>query len=323
MATTISLPAPILSQLNDAMLVKYANFISVSILVYDVLITMPDEIRLIWPWEWRVGKVLYLITRYSAFIDNIIFQVFWFNKHMSAESCRTLFSTGSWFLFFGIVIAQWIICMRTYALWGQKRSILVLLIVLCLATEITSIILMHKFLHDMIWTISPFPTVTRCFVVIPSNKLYIDYGLIMIVELTIISLTVWKGFSQWKMRGNSTLLTTLYRDGALFFAFLFAISMGNFLLYMITPRAMLEFLLPEPQRTLHSVLTARIILHLRGAAVTTSGGNTKVLSSLHAYRPSTNKGLSSEDTYDSELTVMSRSVGSMHTGQTTLVRVPV
>jgi len=316
----ISLPEAILTQLKDATLVKYSNFVSTTILVYDVLITMPDEIRLIWPWEWRIGKVLYLVTRYSAFIDNIIFQVFWFKNGMSARTCKVMFDTGSWFLFCGIVIAQWIICMRTYALWGQKKIILALLITLCLATEISSIILMHRFLDDMIWTISPFPTISKCFVVIPDNKLYIDYGLIMVVELTIVSLTVWKGIQQWRVRGTSTLLSTLYRDGALFFASLFAISMANFLLYVTTPSelAMLEFLLPEIQRTLHSVLTARIILHLRDAVVSTSGGDTRVLSSLHAYRPPGNKSLTSEDTFDSELSELSRSV---HTGQTTLVQV--
>lgn len=33
------------------------------------------QAKLIWPWKWGLGKVLYLLTRYLAFIDITIFLI--------------------------------------------------------------------------------------------------------------------------------------------------------------------------------------------------------------------------------------------------------
>jgi len=293
----IQLPETILSQLRDTVVVKYVAFLSVVIMIHDYFLTLPDEVRLIWPWEWRAGKVLYLATRYFAIVDEIGFLLFWFNSDFTADQCRMVFTTACWSLFVGIVIAQWIICMRTYALWGQSKLVLGVLLTLCLATETTSIVLMNGFINGLNWSISPFPTISRCYVITTANKLYVDFAMIMVVEFAVLVLTFWKGVSQWKMRKNSPLIAVLYRDGVVFFFCLFAISISNFLLAILSS-PIYEFLLPEVQRILHSVLTSRIILHLREVSVCEIGTVNGVKSSLHFCVPARN-GVESEA--DSEM----------------------
>ncbi|KLO07260.1 hypothetical protein SCHPADRAFT_909649 [Schizopora paradoxa] len=266
MASQITLPSSILAQLNGAIAVKYMNFVSYSLLVYDTILTMPDEMRLIWPWEWRIGKVLYLLTRYLIYIEGTAYSVFWFDKDLDVTNCKRLFDLGSWLGVVGVMIAHWIICMRTVALWEKSKVVMALLLFMCIGTEVPSLILMHEFLRNLVWARSPFPTIAPCTVSLNSSRLFIDYVMVMSIELCVISLTIWKGVSHWKVRG-SHLLKVLYRDGIVFFIGLFIMSCANAVMYISSNKQLRGVSLSELQRVLHAVLTSRIILHLRQASV--------------------------------------------------------
>ena len=51
--------------------------------VYDYLSTLPREVSLIWPAQWSVMKVLFLVTRYLPFIDLVV-------RISCTEICRSL-----------------------------------------------------------------------------------------------------------------------------------------------------------------------------------------------------------------------------------------
>ncbi|KLO19408.1 hypothetical protein SCHPADRAFT_935463 [Schizopora paradoxa] len=269
-----SLPPGTVHQLNIAVIVKSFHVASATILVYDYLLTFRDEAKLIWPWKWGLGKVLFFLTRYLAFVDITIFLVYWFDQSLNFTACRPLITAGSWFLWAGITIAQYIISLRTYALFGRSKYIGFALIALNMGVEIATIILLNSYLQKLVYIPTPFPTVITCFTEAPRSKLYLDYALIMIIEMCIIGLTLWRGISEWRSV-NSPLIGTLYRDGVTFFLCLFAISFTNFILYVVTQSLLLELLLPEFQRVMHSVLTARIVLHLRAAAAESDAANSK------------------------------------------------
>jgi len=112
---------------------------------------------------------------------------------------------------------------------------------------------------------SPFPTIAPCLQGGGKSILYIDYALVLGVEFVILLLTIWIGVKQWREEVNP-LTTVLYRDAITFSSILFASSIANVSVLAGTPSIALHLLLLEPQRVLHSVLTSRIILHLRIAS---------------------------------------------------------
>lgn len=95
--------------------------------------------------------------------------------------------------------------------------------------------------------------------------MYIDYALVLGIEFVVIILTIWIGVKQWRKEFNP-LTTVLYRDAMTFSSILFLTSVANVALLAGTSSIALHLLLLEPQRVLHSVLTSRIILHLRMAS---------------------------------------------------------
>ncbi|KAG8742328.1 hypothetical protein FRC12_015394 [Ceratobasidium sp. 428] len=45
---------------------RYLSAAGYVLLLYDYLLTLPDEVRLIWPTSWSLVKVLFLINRYTV-----------------------------------------------------------------------------------------------------------------------------------------------------------------------------------------------------------------------------------------------------------------
>ena len=43
-----------------------------SIQVYDYVLTIESEVKLVWYAQWNLTKLLFLVSRYSAFVDAIL-----------------------------------------------------------------------------------------------------------------------------------------------------------------------------------------------------------------------------------------------------------
>ncbi|KLO06538.1 hypothetical protein SCHPADRAFT_946010 [Schizopora paradoxa] len=62
--------------LTQEAFVKYTAVAMITLLAYDTIISISDEINNIWEQHWSLGKALYLLARYSSFID--IVPVLWY-----------------------------------------------------------------------------------------------------------------------------------------------------------------------------------------------------------------------------------------------------
>lgn len=102
---------------------------SMTILAYDYVLMLRHEIQFVWrSADWRLGKCLYLATRYLGFVSNILAITGNFHHGLSVHACAVIETSADWTLLAEIGIAQVILYIRTYAIWGQSRSIKYLLI---------------------------------------------------------------------------------------------------------------------------------------------------------------------------------------------------
>ncbi|KLO17484.1 hypothetical protein SCHPADRAFT_163604 [Schizopora paradoxa] len=266
MSFIFTLPEALLQIIDDAVLVKYFHVASVSLMAYDYLVMLPDEISHIWTARWTSswGIIFYLLTRYLAFVDASILTAFLFDPGIPNTQCATIYRAAAWFEFLGIVVAEAVLLMRTYAIWGQSRKILYILLLLA-TIMIPCAVVLEFDLSTLEFPRSPFPTIVPCISSGGKSILYIDYALVLGLESVVIVLTIWVGVKQWRKEFNP-LTTILYRDAIIFASILFAASIVNVTLLAGTSSIALHLLFLEPQRVLHSVLTSRIILHLRIAS---------------------------------------------------------
>ncbi|KAJ3990794.1 hypothetical protein F5050DRAFT_1813453 [Lentinula boryana] len=56
---------------QDGYVTQYTNSGS-TLLFYDYLLTLDDEIEFIWKKSWSIGKVLFIISRYYSLIAAVV-----------------------------------------------------------------------------------------------------------------------------------------------------------------------------------------------------------------------------------------------------------
>ncbi|KAI5117579.1 hypothetical protein M0805_005641 [Coniferiporia weirii] len=280
-ATSLEVLRTIVEYAEESQAVQYSSFASAGLLVshllrrskwlhltiypklYDYLITFSNEVDLVWYSKWSSTKLLFFATRYLGFVTSTAALIYYMDE-MKTEAPPDLSMCG-------IVIAEIIMILRVYALWGKSRRVLLLLVSL-LSVGFLATIAVFILGEDLIFA-SPAPGLPPCLLLhINTRPNYIGFGLLMAFEFAVMLMTFWKGISYWNERGNQgSLFTTFYRDGALYFVFLFALTTANFVICLRKPSENLDGnfynLVMIPQRALHSIITARMILNLREAAL--------------------------------------------------------
>ncbi|KAF7360883.1 hypothetical protein MSAN_01118000 [Mycena sanguinolenta] len=248
-----------MSALGDPQTLLLGTLLScLTILIYDWICTLDQEITYVWSRPLSTGTVLFALNRYSPFID-ISAAVSASLEHLSSEQCLTRYTIYSWFSIVGIFLSEVILMLRTWALWGRRRSLLIGLIILAICTLIPIIVITELEIKSLI-DISPFGLAGCSWLGNAKSIIIFSYVLIMILESTIVILTALKAYRDLRY-SRLPWLVQLYRDGMLFYVYLLMISLANVLVIALAPP--LFSWLFSPQRVLHSVLCTRVLFHIR------------------------------------------------------------
>lgn len=242
-------------------IVKYVNVASLTILVTDYLQTLELEIELIWRAKWGLVKILFLFARYSTFFDVPLVLYYSLAPRPSNQKCLVIYSIASWSTCFGIEVSEAILVVRTYALSGNSRNILIYLLIQFVVISTAVLVILVIFLRSLRYGTPPLPTVMGCYPTEGSKILFADFVLLMLNETAIMILTLWIGIKRYRHSRNP-LIVTLYRDGIFYFIYLFLISAANIVVLVVGPPELID-LVDTFQRVMHSILSTRILLHVR------------------------------------------------------------
>jgi len=161
----------------------------------------------------------------------------------------------------GIISAEIILVVRTWAIWGRTRLMGIFLTViaaLCIITVISIEIVTFNS-----GTFTPIPS-NGCLATQQSKLLGIDFIIIIIFESFVLILTLIKGLQHYRSFGLHGCLSVLYRDGILFYLSLLGISVLNLAIAVVAPLYLGNGLV-SLQRVIHATLGARVLINLREA----------------------------------------------------------
>ncbi|TDL18912.1 hypothetical protein BD410DRAFT_842481 [Rickenella mellea] len=221
--------------LKQAKVVNYVNVASTALLSYDFLLTLGDEIRIMWGAKWNAGKILFFMTRYPVFTDCTLNLVFFMSSDLDPKLCAPLFKAVGWQSYFGVLVAELILMARTYAIYRRSRSVLIIFAIIFVCLNTPAVIFLNKFLKSTEFlSQSPFPTLAPCIPTSVNGIAFLDFVLLMAFELVVVILTAWKGIYQWR-ENQSPLMKTLVKDGVFYFFWLFAVSLANAVVLKAAP----------------------------------------------------------------------------------------
>ncbi|KAH9974119.1 hypothetical protein BGW80DRAFT_1445111 [Lactifluus volemus] len=112
-----------LDHLNDISTQNYVSFASISILIYDHILTFPAEVSHIWPQPLSSHTVLFFLNRYVGLVSNTGASALIFFSTATTESCKSVSRVHEILVVLSQFIISGILLSRIFALYHISRSI--------------------------------------------------------------------------------------------------------------------------------------------------------------------------------------------------------
>ncbi|KAG2137953.1 hypothetical protein DEU56DRAFT_803316 [Suillus clintonianus] len=241
------------SDLAKIQTVKYANLGSLAILVFDYCVTFPEEVKWTWFKPWDFTRVIFTISRYLPFAG--VGMTAYDALRVSNQCASTL--EGNIIHIIGIVAAEALLVLRTWAFWQKSKRLLIGLLTYSVLTIVAAIVtdLSPKMLIP-----GEEPPLGTCYFESTRNAAVV-YMFLAMFESVILALTVYKRVHDY--RGfQSGIVVTLYHDGMVYMLCILTITLANVIVGAALPSAYSN-LFDTLQLVTHSVLASRILFRLR------------------------------------------------------------
>ncbi|KAF7366382.1 hypothetical protein MSAN_00894800 [Mycena sanguinolenta] len=256
-------PASVALLASRLRIVNCMHVVNITIWLFDYTLTFGAEVSHMWTSKWSLSKVLFFCSRYSPAFDVPILMYYSmvpnlsFKLVLSPTACRIILGTV-----FGLAVAEAILILRTYALSGRRRGVLIFFTTLWALGVTSSIILLEFFLLSATYEPPVAPGVPGCNLTGGTAVFAgIPFIIVLLNDTIIMTYTVWIVLKNYRHSQNPLILA-LYRDGLSYYFFLFIISAANVATLLEAPMPTAQ-LLNTFLRVVHSVLSTRILLHLR------------------------------------------------------------
>ncbi|KAG7091409.1 hypothetical protein E1B28_010446 [Marasmius oreades] len=267
----------LLETLEHETLVYYVVVAGGVLFVYDILINLDIEIECIWgTLDLRKRKrgfvifnLLYLAQRYLPLLDQVILDQYILLGATNSRKCEIGFTLSAWCSVVGVLLSELILVLRIWGVWAMKPSIAVILVALALGCSVPTVIFFERFLKGLQYPELDMPGLVqlrRCLILVRNKDVYVCWILLMIIDGAGFILMAIPGVKAYRSGGNSNLIRAVYRDGVIYYALIFMVSLVNVIIILLLPPELVIIISPF-ERVLHSILASRVILHIRRVAL--------------------------------------------------------
>ncbi|TFK17655.1 hypothetical protein FA15DRAFT_313858 [Coprinopsis marcescibilis] len=207
-----------------------------TLLVADYLHTLPSEVRYIWPAPWSAVKILFLLTRYLAFINLFAGLSYGHSetRTLTAETCHVLLRMECMSVLATVLFAEAILFIRVYALSGRSKLLVRYLIPHFLIVHTTEFILMGYVMMNSLHPINPAVSEHIGCLAIPASPRTVEllsgvYSLFVFSGVVLLSIMIWlcyQNFGHVDMSA-SNLIAVFVRDGCAYFLVIASQAIAN------------------------------------------------------------------------------------------------
>ncbi|KAG2132444.1 uncharacterized protein EDB93DRAFT_906032 [Suillus bovinus] len=255
---------------------KYCNVAGLGVLIFDYFLTIEPEVRWTWNRRWNITRILFVISRYMAFVAAGMTSYAAIATR-SNENCSRFGSASNAIHIITIVAAEGLLIIRTYAFWKQNNKLLVVLLVLaaiCIACAVS----ITQVVGNLVAPAKPSNPPTSSCTFEAGRSSAIQYGFLMAFELLLMSLTVFKRYQDYRYC-NSRLVRAIFQGGVRYMTATIFVSVVNIVIMSVVPVSY-DDMMDVPQLVLHSMLASRVLFSLRESDQDESDGTTLQMSTF-------------------------------------------
>ncbi|KAF8997170.1 hypothetical protein BDQ17DRAFT_1309868 [Cyathus striatus] len=265
---------------ENSPVINFLDVSSIALVIFDYFLLLDLEVEHMWnSKQWTITKAAFFYLRYMPFLESVVL-IYWttpFNLMTvipSIHLCSQAYKTSMALALPGIMIGEMTLSIRTWAVWKRDRRVGIGLVLFSLATAIPGIIGMILFIKTSIFGLDTNALgVTSCGFDGGSRIISVVWIALMVYDasllaLMVISARVWnKPYLKIIFNGGpesepERLLEPILREGIIYYFYLFVLSALNVVVIFIMPPDFMN-MMAMMERMIHSVLTCRIILHIR------------------------------------------------------------
>ncbi|TDL18500.1 hypothetical protein BD410DRAFT_900816 [Rickenella mellea] len=271
MATATSIEA-LFKLVRDSQTVDRSGVAAIACLVYDIFITIDQEVDYVWKSRWTIPKYLYLWARYFALFIQIVATAEQTSTQVTNKVC------AGWAYFEGItgqmlvMGIELLLMLRVWALYKRDRRMLYILVALYIAEVTANTVILGMALPGLT-SVAPLRTLfppgfplSGC---LPTSvpKFFFSYWIPTLVFEGILFILMFINFVRLAREHTPMpLLKRFFRDGTVYYAVIFAALLVQVLLYELVNSALSEVAIGW-QLTMFSIMGSRLVLNLRAASV--------------------------------------------------------
>jgi hypothetical protein len=235
----------IFTGLHDIQATRFSQLASSAIIIFDHIITLDEEVELIWMSPWSMGKALFVINRYYTLISVIINNYALFSPSLTDSFCLRFFRWQGWTGLIACMIAEVILQMRLYALYFLNKKVLALMVATFIVSSASSAVIMGTVLNGITAHSHPILGTTFCVPFGVPDYFFAFWIPIIGFESLLCGLALYRGFQTFRASGSlfqsgRHLVAILIRDSVLYFLVMFATYLTNMLVWISATPNLLE-----------------------------------------------------------------------------------
>jgi len=255
--------------LNDLQATQYLSAVAITISIWEHILNFDQEVSLVWrhPRSWSALQTIVMLNRYMGELSLlfIAYTLADFRGPISTSTCHAFVVLISIYGVLGSALSQFLLLLRAYSLWDNRKSVKYALIggfVVCLTISVSFAIVVTKQAFE---EISYSRLLNFCVVTSTSRRLP-DYtigvwGGMLLYDVYVFSILIANAMNQPR-RHDSEILTNLRRDGALSFLAFTALRFAQFL-PSVFGNVTIIFLTPPVAWSLDNILSFRLFLRVQ------------------------------------------------------------
>ncbi|EJU01066.1 hypothetical protein DACRYDRAFT_108398 [Dacryopinax primogenitus] len=259
----------IITALVDVQISRYLSLSSYVALIYDLILTLPTEIALIWNGRWSIVKILFFIVRYTVPIVitiNLVQLTGYSNfvsGNLSTAFCQRVILVLIYWQLIALAMVDVIVCLRICAIWQRRKSVFIILAFLWFVTYAITLSMTIWITKTAFNTIEYIPQINLCSAA-PPEYLWTAWLPGVVFEGAVCTLTAIRTFQHWRYDGLP-LKDALAQDGLIYFLFGFATRLFDLFIWGGVHTVTYWALLGEQfSFALTGIVCSRLLLNLRG-----------------------------------------------------------
>ncbi|KAI0720553.1 hypothetical protein C8T65DRAFT_735884 [Cerioporus squamosus] len=256
--------AAIVTELNELRTTFYVGIASFTVLIWDHLITLPDEIEYIWKRQKGPLIWLFFINRYITPLGFAVNLIAYFSDFFTPETfvCAHFVRYEGSMTVIGINTTALMMLLRVFAMYEKKKSI-VIFVGLIFAVEFGA----NAWLLTHGVAVRHSPGIHACTMIFDSEKVKgaiasASAWLPLLYDTVVLALTLWRAHPGKNRLTAGRIMRILLKEGIMYYSVIFIITLILTLMIVFAPDG-LKNITAQTEYLMTVAMMSRITLHLK------------------------------------------------------------